>query len=146
MLSEGRKLLIKGQFRSYNSYENERNRLVLTVFAKEVKEVEIDEEDINTYENQFIIKVKDVVKALCQIAAYKRSLYNIPVIGITGSVGKTSTKDIIAGVMSTKYNVLKTENLSIRDIQGQGQQKIKWTYGKLCRTKNTRYVDDTISC
>ena len=36
-------------------------------------------------------------------------MYNIPVIGITGSVGKTSTKDIIASVMATKYNVLKTE-------------------------------------
>jgi len=74
-----------------------------------LQDVEISEKDLNTYKNQFIIKVKDVVKALCKIAAYKRSLYNIPVIGITGSVGKTSTKDIIAGVMSTKYNVLKTE-------------------------------------
>jgi len=74
-----------------------------------LQEVEISEDEINTYRDQFIIKVDDVVKALCQIAAYKRSLYNIPVIGITGSVGKTSTKDIIAGVMSTKYNVLKTE-------------------------------------
>ena len=74
-----------------------------------LQDVEISEEDINTYKNQFIIKVDDVVKALCQIAAYKRSLYNIPVIGITGSVGKTSTKDMIASVMSTKYNVLRTE-------------------------------------
>ena len=32
----GRKLIVKGQFRSYNSYENERNRLILTVFAKDV--------------------------------------------------------------------------------------------------------------
>ena len=36
MLTEGNKLLIKGQFRSYNSYENEKNKLVLTVFAKDV--------------------------------------------------------------------------------------------------------------
>lgn len=74
-----------------------------------IQDIEISEEDINTYKNKFIVKVKDVVKALGQIAEYKRSLYNIPVIGITGSVGKTSTKDIIAGVMKTKYNVLKTE-------------------------------------
>ena len=33
-LKEGKKLLIKGQFRSYNSYENEKNRLILTVFAR----------------------------------------------------------------------------------------------------------------
>ena len=40
MLSEGKKLLIKGQFRSYNSYENEKNKLILTVFAKDIQEVE----------------------------------------------------------------------------------------------------------
>ena len=74
-----------------------------------LQDIEISEYNINTYENKFIIIVENVVKALQQIAAYKRSLYAIPVIGITGSVGKTSTKDIIASVMSTKYNVLKTE-------------------------------------
>ena len=74
-----------------------------------LQDVEISEKDIEKYKNKFIIKVEDVVKALCKIAEYKRSLYNIPVIGITGSVGKTSTKDIIASVMATKYNVLKTE-------------------------------------
>ena len=37
-LQEGNKLLVKGQFRSYNSYENERNRLILTVFAKDITE------------------------------------------------------------------------------------------------------------
>jgi len=81
-----------------------------------LQDVEISEEDINTYRNQFIIKVEDVVKALCKIAEYKRSLYNIPVIGITGSVGKTSTKDMIASVMGTKYNVLKTEANHNNDI------------------------------
>lgn len=81
-----------------------------------LQDVEISEEDINKYKNQFIIKVEDVVKALCKIAAYKRSLYNIPVIGITGSVGKTSTKDMIASVMGTKYNVLKTEANHNNDI------------------------------
>lgn len=44
-----------------------------------------------------------------QIAAYKRSLYHIPVIAITGSVGKTSTKDIVANVVKQKYKTLKTQ-------------------------------------
>ena len=48
MLTEGRKLLIKGQFRSYNSYENERNKLILTVFAKDIEEVkEVEEQEEN---------------------------------------------------------------------------------------------------
>lgn len=75
-----------------------------------LQDININEKDIETYkENKFIIIVDDVVKALQQLAVYKRSLYDIPVIGITGSVGKTSTKDIIASVLSQKYKVLKTE-------------------------------------
>ena len=74
-----------------------------------LQDIEISKEDINTYNDKFIIIVENVVDALQKIAKYKRSLYNIPVIGVTGSVGKTSTKDIIASVMATKYNVLKTE-------------------------------------
>lgn len=74
-----------------------------------LQDIEIPEEEIDTYKDKFIIIVEDVVKALQSLAEYKRSLYNIPVVAITGSVGKTSTKDIIASVMTTKYNVLKTE-------------------------------------
>ena len=40
MMTIGTKLLIKGQFRSYNSYENEKNRLILTVFAKDIEKLE----------------------------------------------------------------------------------------------------------
>lgn len=69
----------------------------------------IEDIDINKYKDKTIIKVEDSVIALGKIAAYKRSLYNIPVIAVTGSVGKTSTKDMIASVLETKYNVLKTK-------------------------------------
>ena len=46
-LTKGNKLLVKGQFRSYNSHENERNRLILTVFAKDIVVVDEDETTIN---------------------------------------------------------------------------------------------------
>lgn len=59
--------------------------------------------------NKVIIKVEDTLKALRQIAEYKRTLYDMPVVGVTGSVGKTSTKDIIANVVAQKYKTLKTE-------------------------------------
>ena len=68
--------------------------------------------DVNQIQSEFpdrtIILVEDTTKAIGKIAEYKRSLYDIPVVGITGSVGKTSTKDIIASVMGKKFNVLKT--------------------------------------
>lgn len=60
-------------------------------------------------DGKFIVEVDDTTKALQQIAAYKRDNLNIPVIGITGSVGKTSTKDMISSVLSTKYKVCKTK-------------------------------------
>ncbi len=55
------------------------------------------------------ILVKDSLLALKDIAEFYRQQLSIPVIGITGSVGKTSTKEFIAGVLAQKYKVLKTE-------------------------------------
>ena len=55
------------------------------------------------------ILVGDSFDALKKLAAFYRKQIAIPVVGITGSVGKTSTKEFIAGVLSEKYNVLKTE-------------------------------------
>lgn len=55
------------------------------------------------------IVVPDSLQALKQIAAFYRSTLSIPIVGITGSVGKTSTKELIAAVLAQKYCVLKTE-------------------------------------
>ncbi len=54
------------------------------------------------------IKVESTLVALKGIAEYYRSLFTIPFIGITGSVGKTSTKEFISAVLAQKYNVHKT--------------------------------------
>ena len=55
------------------------------------------------------IVVEDSFKALQDIAAYYREQLSVKVVGITGSVGKTSTKEVIASVLAEKYTVLKTE-------------------------------------
>lgn len=55
-----------------------------------------------------VIVVKSATLALKHIARFYRSCLDIPVIGITGSVGKTSTKEMLASVLSEKFNVLKT--------------------------------------
>lgn len=54
------------------------------------------------------IQVASSEQALKDIAEYYRSQLTIPIVGITGSVGKTSTKEMIASVLSEKYSVLKT--------------------------------------
>lgn len=55
------------------------------------------------------IKVESVGVALKDIAEFYRKQLDCKIIGITGSVGKTSTKEIIASVLEEKFNVLKTE-------------------------------------
>lgn len=85
-----------------------------------INKIEISKEKQIEYEkqNKCIIMVEDTLIALGQIAKAKRDLYKdkIKVVGVTGSVGKTSTKDIIAGVLSEKYRTLKTEGNNNNNI------------------------------
>ena len=74
-----------------------------------LQDVDIKQEVLAQYPNSTIVIVENVVKAIQKLASYKRSLYHIPVVAITGSVGKTSTKDMVASVLSQKYKVLKTQ-------------------------------------
>jgi len=55
------------------------------------------------------ILVPSTQDAFQMIAAYYRSLFPIPAVAISGSVGKTTTKELVAGVLSQKYRVLKNE-------------------------------------
>ncbi len=59
-------------------------------------------------EDRCAIHVKDTKQALKDFAMYYLSLFDIPVIAITGSVGKTSCKEMVAAVLSTKFLVHKT--------------------------------------
>ncbi len=63
---------------------------------------DFDKEDIN------LVKVSDTTLAFASIAKGYRNKFDIPLVAITGSVGKTSTKDIINSVLSVKYNTIKT--------------------------------------
>ena len=68
-----------------------------------------DNLDISKYQDKTIVKVENTIECIQKLATIKRNMYNIPVIAVTGSVGKTSTKDIIYEVVKTKYKTLKTE-------------------------------------
>lgn len=67
----------------------------------------VDEEQYATDER--CILVPDVLKALQQLANEHRRALGTPVIGVTGTNGKTTTKELIAAVLSEKYNVLYTK-------------------------------------
>lgn len=68
----------------------------------------VSEQDLGDVPYPYI-KVDSCEQALKDIAEHYRRSLDIKVVGISGSVGKTSTKEMIASVLSQKYNVLKTE-------------------------------------
>lgn len=69
----------------------------------------ISEEQKNYPSGAAYILVEDTVKAMGALAAYYRGQFHIPVIAVTGSVGKTTTKEMLASVLGAKFNVLKTD-------------------------------------
>ena len=70
------------------------------------------EHDITDAKGPYVI-VDSTLLAIRKIGEYYRSLFDIPFIGLTGSVGKTTAKELVAAALSAKFNVLKTkENLN----------------------------------
>lgn len=76
----------------------------------------IVDQDVTVDKNIPIIKVEDSIKALGSVAKYIRSLYKGVVIAITGSNGKTTTKEILSFLLSKKYKVLKTNGSENNEI------------------------------
>jgi len=66
------------------------------------------EREITNAKGPYVL-VESTLEAIKTLGGYYRSLFDIPVIGITGSVGKTTAKEVIAAVLGAKLNVLKTE-------------------------------------
>lgn len=88
------------------------NKFVIDAFKKGasiaiVSEIlfDIDKEE----EAQTVILVDDTEKALLDLASFYRKKLGLKVVGVTGSCGKTSTKDLIAAFLSEKYKVFKTK-------------------------------------
>lgn len=98
---------LKGE--KFNGNEYYKEALEKGAKVAVISGIEVTKEDLDQYKDKTIIEVKDSLEAFGDIAAYKRELYDIPVVQITGSVGKTSTRDIIANVVRTQYKTLQTE-------------------------------------
>lgn len=80
------------------------------VIKKKVSAVMINKDQLKRFANLEIsfITVKDTKKSLGDVASVWRDKLNAKIIGITGSAGKTTTKEILASLLSVKYNVHKT--------------------------------------
>ncbi len=89
------------------------NKFYLDAFLKGadtciLENADIDIETKKKLEGKNIILIDNALEFIMQAAEKKRSMINVPVIAITGSVGKTSTKNIVADILKTKYHVLST--------------------------------------
>ena len=87
-LSIGKEVEVEGQFRSYNNYENEKNRLILTVFAKEIKEaVEHDEND-----KEFVTNEVTLVGYVCKKPIYRQTPFGREIADLLLAVNRAYNK------------------------------------------------------
>ncbi|WP_196007797.1 UDP-N-acetylmuramoyl-tripeptide--D-alanyl-D-alanine ligase [Clostridium tyrobutyricum] len=98
-------IALKGENFNGNNYIKQASEKGASICI--VDEINYDDSEIRPYTT--IIKVENTRSALLDLAQYYRSILDIKVIGITGSVGKTSTKDLVAAALSYKFKVFKTE-------------------------------------
>lgn len=115
-LKEGKKLLVKGQFRSYNSYENEKNRLILTVFAKDIMELEQNEE--NEEENEIVKKdtiTNEVVLVgyICKKPIYRQTPFGREISDILLAVNRAYNKSDYIPCIAWGRNARFCQNLEI---------------------------------
>ena len=93
-LNEGRKLLVKGQFRSYNAYENEKNRLILTVFAKDVVELEENEskEENEMVRKDIITNEVVLIGYICKKPIYRQTPFGREISDLLLAVNRAYNK------------------------------------------------------
>ncbi|MBO5412867.1 MAG: single-stranded DNA-binding protein [Clostridia bacterium] len=108
-LSIGKEVEIEGQFRSYNTYENQRSRLVLTVFAKEIKEhVEPEEPERERISNEVFL-----VGYICKKPIYRKTPFGREISDILLAVNRAYNKSDYIPCIAWGRNARFCENMEI---------------------------------
>ncbi len=111
-LAIGKNIIIEGQFRSYNSFENERNRLVLTVFAKEIKFAENQEEEFKpTKENTSNEVVLDGF--ICKKPIYRKTPFGREIADVLLAVNRAYNKSDYIPCIAWGRNARFCENIPV---------------------------------
>lgn len=111
-LEIGKNIIIEGQFRSYNSFENERNRLVLTVFAKEIKFAENQEEEFKpTKENTSNEVILDGF--ICKKPIYRKTPFGREIADVLLAVNRAYNKSDYIPCIAWGRNARFCENIPV---------------------------------
>ena len=105
-LKIGKKVSVEGQFRSYNNYENERNRLILTVFAKEIVEVSDEEKDEVT--NEVIL-----VGYVCKKPVYRQTPFGREIADVLLAVNRAYNKSDYIPCVAWGRNARFCQNIEV---------------------------------
>lgn len=115
MLQNDKKLLIKGQFRSYNSFQNQKNKLILTVFAKDIIEVVENE---NEEENEIVKKdiiTNEVVLIgyICKTPIYRQTPFGREIADVLLAVNRAYNKSDYIPCIAWGRNARFCQNLEV---------------------------------
>ena len=105
-LKIGKKVSVEGQFRSYNNYENERNRLILTVFAKEILEVSEEEKDDITNE-------VTLVGYVCKKPVYRQTPFGREIADVLLAVNRAYNKSDYIPCIAWGRNARFCQNIEV---------------------------------
>lgn len=111
-LEVGRNIIIEGQFRSYNSYENERNKLILTVFAKEIKYAEEQDEEFKpTKEN--VSNEVTLTGYICKKPIYRKTPFGREIADLLLAVNRAYNKSDYIPCIAWGRNARFCENVPV---------------------------------
>ena len=98
------------------------HRFIKSAFEKGAAACIVSDKKVVNDKNSFIL-VDDTLKALQDLAKNVRKENNVPVVAITGSVGKTSTLDLIGSVVSSHFNTMKEIHSAVSALQVLAQEE-----------------------
>jgi len=127
----GKKVTVEGQFRSYNNYENERNRLVLTVFAKEIKEIENEEVDKDEITNEVTL-----IGYVCKKPIYRQTPFGREIADVLLAVNRAYNKSDYIPSIAWGRNARFCQNMEVGT-------EVKITGRVQSRTYEKKFEDGT---
>lgn len=113
MLQDGKKILVKGQFRSYNSYENEKNKLILTVFAKDIAELPINEDENEMTKKDTITNEVVLIGYICKKPIYRQTPFGREIADLLLAVNRAYNKSDYIPSIAWGRNARFCQNLEV---------------------------------